>query len=214
MKSALTPEQVAFFEENGYILVSGLVPEAIVADAIAKLEIEIQKKYPTAFFGTHAASECYTETLCAAAAELGGEGDIKSYFPVLSSLAIITYPSEGEWHWPGPHIDHAIRKDGFRTFPRPFRLASLFYLSEITQGGGGTVVWPGSHRKLEALAKSDPERYALMATLNQSINEVDLGDPVELTAKPGDILFYHYLTAHAGSKNVTNSPRLALNHKW
>lgn len=214
MKSVLTPEQVAFFEENGYILVSGLTPEAVVAEAIARLEEEAKEKYPTGFFGTQAANGCYTEALCAAAAQLGGEADIKPYFPVRGALAIITYPSEGEWQWPGPHIDHAIAKDAHRTFPRPFRLASLYYLSEINKGGGGTVVWPGSHRQLETLAKSDPEKYALMATLNQSIGQVDLNDPVELTPRPGDILFYHYLTAHAGSKNVTDRPRLALNHKW
>ncbi len=214
MKSVLTPEQVAFFEENGYILVSGLTPEAIVAAATIRLEQEMKEKYPTAFFGTQAANDCYTETLCAAAAELGGEGDIKPYFPIRGALAIITYPSEGEWQWPPPHLDHSIPKDGHHTFPRPYRLASLFYLSEIAKGGGGTVVWPGSHRKLETLAKSDPERYTLMTTLNNDIALAGLSEPVELTPSPGDILFYHYLTAHAGSKNVTDQPRLALNHKW
>jgi ectoine hydroxylase-related dioxygenase (phytanoyl-CoA dioxygenase family) len=53
-----------------------------------------------------------------------------------------------------------------------------------------------------------------MYTLNQEIDRADLGEPVEVTAKAGDILFYHYLCAHSGSQNTTPHPRLALNHKW
>jgi len=30
----------------------------------------------------------------------------------------------------------------------------------------------------------------------------------------GDVLFHHYLCAHASSANVSGAPRLAINHKW
>lgn len=211
----LSVEQKAQFEAQGYLLASGLIPAEIVAEARQELERQL-KEAPEGkpFFGTKAANACYTETLCAAAAELGGEADIRPYYPVKSAFAIITLPGEGEWSWPAPHIDHAIQKDGHHTFPRPFRLASMLYLSDIAQGGGGTVVWPGSHRAIERLAQSDPAHYELMHTLNSELDKAGLAAPVELTPKAGDILFYHYLCAHAGSKNTTSSPRLGLNHKW
>ncbi len=61
--------------------------------------------------------------------------------------------------------------------------------------------WSGqSHQKLEQLARSDPARYETMWALNQDIETVDLGDPVETTPKRGDVLFYHYLCARAGSR--------------
>jgi ectoine hydroxylase-related dioxygenase (phytanoyl-CoA dioxygenase family) len=90
----------------------------------------------------------------------------------------------------------------------------MTYLSDVPSHGAGTIVWPGSHLKLEALAKSDPERYELMWALNQDIPRAGIGEPVELTPRRGDVLFYHYLCAHAGSKNTSDRPRLALNMKW
>jgi len=41
-----------------------------------------------------------------------------------------------------------------------------------------------------------------------------LSRPVELTPRRGDVLFYHYLCAHAGSMNTSSRPRFALNMKW
>jgi ectoine hydroxylase-related dioxygenase (phytanoyl-CoA dioxygenase family) len=87
-------------------------------------------------------------------------------------------------------------------------------MNDVSERGGGTIVWPGSHRVIEELAKSDPERYTLMATLNQELTKAPIGQPQEVLAKAGDILFYHYLLAHSGSKNITLQPRFALNHKW
>ena len=38
--------------------------------------------------------------------------------------------------------------------------------------------------------------------------------PVEVIARPGDVLFFDIMTAHSGSGNVGSEPRLALNHKY
>ena len=210
----LTSEQRAQFEEQGFLLVSGLIPPEIVSKARVDLDEAAREKSGAAFFQTPAANACYTEALCAAAAQLGGLGGTRPYFPVTRALAIITYPSPGEWTMPSPHIDHALRADGHRVFPPPYRLASLLYLSDVAPRGGGTVVWPGSHRKIEQMARSAPERFETMAGLNENLASAEVGEPRELTPRSGDILFYHYLLAHAGSKNTTDQPRMALNHKW
>jgi hypothetical protein len=211
----LTSEQRAQFEEQGFLLVSGLIPPEIVSKARVDLDDAAREKSGASFFQTPAANACYTEALCAAAAQLGG--GTRPYFPVTGALAIITYPSPGspgEWTMPSPHIDHALRADGHRVFPPPYRLASLLYLSDVAAHGGGTVVWPRSHRKIEQMAQSAPERFKTMAELNENLASADVGEPQELTPRSGDILFYHYLLAHAGSKNTTEQPRMALNHKW
>jgi hypothetical protein len=213
--SVLTPEQHAAFASDGYLVASGLIPDDVVRAARAELERLLAEQPDRPNFGTEAANACYTERLCAAAAELGGDADVRPYYPVRSAYALITRSVPGEeWRWPGPHIDHAIEKDGYHVFPRPYRLASMLFLSDVVPHGGGTIVWPGSHRAIEALAKSDPARYERMAVLNRDLAAAGLGDPVELTPRAGDILFYHYLTAHAGSRNTTDRPRLGLNHKW
>lgn len=212
--SVLSAEQKADYERDGYLLVSGLIPAEIVSAAKARMDQMLQEPERKPFFGTEAFNDCYTEQLCAAAAELGGEAETRPYYPVTGAFVIVSQPSEGEWEWPQPHIDHAIKDHGHHVFPRPFRVASMLFLNDIAQHGGGTIVWPGSHRKIERLAQSDPKYYDLMFTLNSELDKAGLGEPVELTPRAGDILFYHYLCAHAGSKNVTDQPRLGMNYKW
>ena len=90
----------------------------------------------------------------------------------------------------------------------------MIYLTDVQPHGGGTVVWPGSHRRLETLASSHPQRYKYLATLYRDISTLDLGSPREINARAGDVLYYHYLCAHSGSTNTGPGPRLALNHKW
>jgi hypothetical protein len=213
--SVLSPEQRDTFTSQGYLLASGLIADDTVRAARTELERLLLEQPDRPNFGTDAAAACYNERVCAAAAELGGDAETRPYYPVRSAFALITRSSPGaEWNWPSPHIDHAIEKDGYHVFPRPYRLASMLFLNDVARHGGGTIVWPGSHRVIEALAKSDPTRYELMAVLNRDFKEAGIGDPVELTPRAGDILFYHYLLAHAGSRNMTDQPRFGLNHKW
>jgi ectoine hydroxylase-related dioxygenase (phytanoyl-CoA dioxygenase family) len=207
MTTILTPDQHQFFTDNGYILLSGLVPEPIVEAAATRLS-ELYEG--NTFFGVKdpAFAACYSESLCRAARELSGnDGDFSTYYPVAQT-------SDREWQSPPPHIDHALEQNNFNVFPRPMRLASMFYLSDIRPHGGGTVVWPGSHKKVEALAQTDVVKYERMFHLNNDLPLLDLGEPIELTPKKGDVLFYHYLCAHAGSTNNNPEPRLAINHKW
>ena len=212
--SVLNRAQMFSYHQQGFLIVSGLIPQELTqigTDALLE-----HLKDPTANSEHYRQSlcACYTPEILEAASDL--VGDPKDTFqPPSHPFPIISHPSEGEWSWPEAHIDHSIKADGYKTFPRPFRIASMLFLSDVAPHGGGTIVWPGSHLKVEALAKSDPERLELMWTLNQAmLSEIDLGEPVELTPKSGDILFYHYLFAHSGSKNITPNPRLGMNCKW
>ena len=222
--AVLTAEQHRQYAEQGYLLASGLISEeiALAGEAAMWRAIHADPEDPATW--AHVSSRhssfddpqlvaCYTPEILAAAAELGGE-EPANYHAPKQGYAINVFPQPGEWTWPQPHIDHAIKEPGHKTFPRAFRLASMLFLHDVPVHGGGTVVWPGSHRKLEALAQSDPAHYELMWTLNQELPRANLGDPIELTPKRGAILFYHYLCAHAGSKNISSRPRLAMNLKW
>lgn len=220
----LTAEQQAEYRERGYLLVSGLIPDDVSARAEAAMWrlIGADPRDPASWEGAgggHAAYAdadlvaCYTPAVLDAAARVAGDDPATVRAPG-KGYAINIFPQSGPWTWPGPHIDHAIKEHGHKTFPRAFRVACMTYLSDVPPQGGGTIVWPGSHSRLEALARSDSERYEFMWALNQDLDKAGLGDPVELTPRRGDVLLYHYLCAHAGSKNVSDRPRLALNAKW
>ena len=56
--------------------------------------------------------------------------------------------------------------------------------------GGSTVVWPGSSRKFERLAATDPERFKMMIALGEAREEAGVGvdgaeAPIELRHKQG-----------------------------
>lgn len=211
------------YDEQGFILISGLIPDDVAAAAEAAMwrcigatpddpaTWNVSRNHQT--FDRPELIACYTPQFLRAAETLAGEPE-GTFHPPARGYAINVFPSEGEWRMPGPHIDHAIKEHGHKTFPRAFRVATMTFLNDVPPHGGGTVVWPGGHRQLEALANGDPERYELMWTLNQELDRADLGEPLELTPKRGDVLLYHYLCPHAGSKNVSANPRLAMNMKW
>jgi hypothetical protein len=220
----LTVEQLRSYREQGYVVVPGLMPGTVARDAegamwrLLHLDPEVPSGWPHRelnhrTYGDPALLACFPNRLLGAAAELGGE-DPTSYRPPSAAYAINIFPQEGEWRWPTPHIDHAIKEHDHVVFPRAFRVACMLYLTDTPPHGAGTVVWPGSHRKLEELARSDLERYRLMWSLGQDIGRVDLGTPRELLPRQGEVVFYHYLCAHAGSMNTTDRPRFALNMKW
>jgi Phytanoyl-CoA dioxygenase (PhyH) len=222
--SPLTAEQREQYARDGFLLVSGLIPNAISAAAEAAMwdVVGVSPDDPASWGSvdpSHRAYEnaalvaCYTPVYVAAAADLAGDDPATFRFPT-RGYVINLFPRREEWAWPRPHIDHAIKEHGHKTFPRAFRIAAMTYLSDIEPHGGGTVVWPGSHRKIEALARSKPEQYELMWSLGRDLQQAGFGEPLEMTPRRGDVLFYHYLCAHAGSINVRDRPRFAMNMKW
>lgn len=221
--AVLTTEQAQQYAAQSYLLVSGLIPDEVAEDAERALWHLLQaipndpaswaQKSAHQTFDSPELVACYTPAMLGAAAQLAGDAPETIRAPK-RAYAINVFPTCGEWHWPHPHIDHAIKEHGHKTFPRAFRIAAMTFLSDVPRHGGGTVVWPGSHRLLEGLALSDPARFETMWALNQELAHVELGEPVELMPGRGDVLFYSYLCAHAGSQNVSDRPRLALNAKW
>jgi hypothetical protein len=220
----LTDEQVTTFERDGFLLLHGAIPEPVVKKAETAIwkAVGASPDDPATWEGkpwgsshTHPdALAVFTPELAQVVDQLSGEPR-PDWTPPRGAYAINVFPQPGEtWSHHGPHIDHSLEKDGFHVFPRPMRLASLLYLTDCKPHGGATVVWPGSHKKIEALAQSDPARFTLMFTLSSALGELELGEGIEIEGKQGDVLLYHYLCAHSGSKNVLEYPRFAFAHKW
>ena len=216
----LSDAQVGQYFQNGYLLVSGLIPNDVsqmIEDRIWK-ELKFDRSspdWPQVNLGPLNHPDflaCYTDELLLTAAQLSGD-DPSTFHKPDGAFGLHTYPSTGEWSWPHPHIDHAIKSHGHKTFPRAFRIAAMIFHSNVDLQGGGTVVWPKSHHQIRALAESDPQKYEYMWMLNRDIHQLELPPPVEMTPRRGDVLFYDVFCAHSGSKNVTDRPRLAYNWK-
>lgn len=211
----LANKQVEFYEEQGFLLVSGLVRSEIAERAHQALLACISNAKSGARL-EHVQDPlvlaCFGREVCSAAGRLNRSR--RSLKPPTIVYAISVPVTAAPWQWPAPHIDHALEADAFKTFPAPFQIGCLIYLNDVRPHTGGTVVWPGSHLQLEALATAHPKKYELLSALNRDIETLTLRSPVEITAAPGDVLFYHRLCAHSGSTNAGTEPRQALNHKW
>lgn len=211
----LSNEQIDLYREQGFLLVSGLVRTDVVERAHQTLLACISNSQPGALLEhvqNPSVLACFGRQVCSAAARLSGSR--RSLKPPTIVFAVSVLPTAAPWQWPAPHIDHAIEVDAFKTFPAPFQIGCLIYLNHVRPHTGGTIVWPGSHLQIEALAAAHRKKYEFLSALNRDIETLTLESPVEITAAPGDVLFYHRLCAHSGSINAGTEPRLALNHKW
>lgn len=209
----LTNEQRVQFREQGYILVSGLIPREIVDHAVRAIS-RISDAGPIAHKrvdGPELAA-CYTQSVMVAAAELLGDNTAKQ--PPERAYAINVLPQPGPWVPFSPHIDGALEKDAYPIEPPPFRLAAMIYLTAVEHHGGGTLVWPESHRMLEERMAANPGRYKMMTELNKDLSNIDLKPFIETIANAGDVLFYSHLCVHSGSMNTTDKPRIALRESW
>ena len=114
------------------------------------------------------------------------------------------------WTRPSPHIDGIPKENKHRTFPGPYRIAFILYLNDVESGGGGTIGWPSSQHIVRDKAQSNPVQYEYLHDLNKEVPGLDLGEPVELLPKRGDILFFQNLWVHGGTFNTRPTPRLAI----
>jgi hypothetical protein len=228
---ALTPEQLAQYEKDGFLLTSGLIPETVAEKAEAAMwnlmqmrsdDPETWQRIPAeAEYNDHrsvviyygiqdpALVACATPEFIHATAQLIGEAPDNLHPPEAIHTQNL-FPVDKAWVMPKAHVDGIPREHRHKTFPGPYRIAHLVYLSDVEPRAGGTAVWPGSHRKIRELAESDPEKYAYLYDLNKDIAALELGEPVELLPKRGDVLFFQHLFGHNGTLNTGRTARLMM----
>ena len=108
------------------------------------------------------------------------------------------FPVSEDWNHHSGHADGQHRP--FNVFPGSFRVSSLTYLDSGVAQGGGTVVWPGSHRTLGEAAARDPDRYRMLPDFQNPTRKFDLGEPIEIRPSRGDVLF---IPLPAGTRRIS-----------
>ena len=222
-QSPLAPEQEEAYARDGFLLAREAIPREVAERAAvatwegAGADPFDRSTWPALgpqprWLDDWRVVAAFTDDVLSAAGALAGEG--ARFSRPQRTLAINRVPLEREWRAHGAHVDFSLPEEGPRTRPLPYRIGAIAYLTDVAPHGGGTIVWPGTHRRLEGLVRAEPGRYALMSALNADLRRLDLGPGVELTPSRGDVLFFHPLCVHASSDNVTPAPRLALNQKW
>jgi hypothetical protein len=87
-----------------------------------------------------------------------------------------------------------------------FALLVGIFLTEVkSEYAGNFTVWPGTHLVLE---KHFCERGKIARS--EGMPAVPLGEPKQLLAKPGDVVFCHYELAHTAAANISGADRIAI----
>ena len=235
----LTEQQLAQFEEEGYLLLSGLIPQETVTKAEKAMwhmmgmdadnpdSWEHSKCLPLSGFymqktgdRTELFGVTYPDVLaCCTSDYLAILKQLASRYPEIPHCesqrpdgiwALNKFPVSAEWKRPSPHLDGGFRD--LRLDPGTFRVTSLTYLTDANAHSGTTIIWPEGPQRIREFRKNNPGFSNHIRDVGALFPEMDLGEPMEVVAKPGDVLFFHHLLPHAGTMNVSSAPRFAIRY--
>ena len=213
----LTPQQLAEFDERGYLY----LPDCFSVDEVAALRSEADKIYaterqevwrektgaPRTAFAAHTYNEAFRllgahPRLIEPVEQLFGEKLYMHQFKINAKA-----PFDGElWQW---HQDYGTwaRDDGM---PQPRAMNISVFLDEVMAINGPLMFIPRSHRHgtLQAGYDRETTSYPIWTLDNATVTRlVDEGGIVAPTGKPGTVLMFHGNLVHASPPNITPYPR-------
>ena len=226
----LTPEQLAFFKREGYLIVRGVMDPDLMARARDRLwddpPSSFKRDNPASWVGplppedlsadrTNARSEYRWEYR-----RIGVEPWIVRMLatdPVIFGMAEQMLGA-GRVQTPNgirgiyctlpygkrPRPENRCHCDG-----HPFHVGVVGYIDDVEPDGGAFCVWPGSHRQFyhtfttAYMREQTTEHEPLRARLNQQM-------PVDCHGSAGDILFWHHRLGHMAGHNYSCRIRQAV----
>jgi ectoine hydroxylase len=219
----LTAEQIAEYDERGFLVLPGLVDAAEVAVLRTELErlvgldadeITREKsgairtvfrvhdpKSPTASLPFEALARL--PRILGPAQQLLRDRDLYVYHSKCNLKEAI----KGEiWQW---HQDYGSwRVDGV---PNPHMTTALLMLNEATEIGGCLYFIPGSHKlgRFDAEQDAETTSYSLWAVkkLDVIATMERFGDPIAITGEPGTVVLFHPNLVHGSGHNMSRHSR-------
>ena len=212
--SILTPEDRAFFAENGYVIARQVVPktdcEAVINAIFAHLGMD--RNNPEDWYRLPLTNggmvELYQHqalwntrqhpAVHAVFAELLGTPHLwvsldRVGFKPPQHPAHPEYDHKGFTHW-----DTDTSK-----LPQPFGVQAVLCLSDTAADMGGFQCIPGFHKNLDAWIATQP------ADRNPRIPDLTGLTVVPIPAQQGDLIIWDKLLAHGNGHNVSTRPRFS-----
>jgi len=228
LSELFSTDEVARFQREGFLIASGLTDADTVAEMkrttadgvvhnIEPIEYEADLHYPGAPVSRTATGGQTARRLKQAIARGPVFLDWMSRPEVLGRLRQLLGPrvvcplahhncimtkqpefsSDTGWH----------QDNRYWSFERPELISVWIALGEERLENGGLMVIPGSHRLTYQARQFDDNKF-FRGDLPE--NEALIASRVPVVLHPGDVLFFHCLTLHAASRNLTAEPKLSV----
>ena len=219
----LSEEDLAFWEENGYVIVHDAVPQVnldAMVDAIWAF-LEIDRDNPEDWYShpprTQTRPSLISEGGMVEIYQHQALWDNRQYPKVYRAFSEIlgseklwvsldranmkppARPDKPEWNHQGMiHWDLDTSQE-----PIPFGVQGVLYLTDTAENQGGFQCVPGFHRTFHEWVKSQP------ADRNPRSPDLAGLEVKSIPGRAGDLLIWHRLLAHGNGHNRSDRPRLA-----
>jgi hypothetical protein len=214
----LTPEDISFWNEYGYVVVKNAVSKedcAASRNAIWNY-LEMEEHDPATWYkdSSNALQGIMVPLYRNAAIDKNrNSATIRRAFEQLWNQTglIVTLdkcgfnpPETGAFKYRGIglHWDVSLKT------PIPFGTQGILYLADTAANQGALTVIPSFHKKMESWLKSLPE--------NTNPRQTDFSkfNPVPIAADAGDLIIWNHQLPHSSSPNRANLPRLVQYINW
>lgn len=221
----LTDDELRQLGERGYIVIPGVVPEYLLCDADAEIDVLLQEQPPqdgdASQPGQHGWFPPRTRLpRCDAvlrespalqlARELVAPRAVDHAFDHIQIATTVPRWS----HIPGgPHIDgHGPGQDPPHSFTM---LAGVLLTDQRSTASGNLWVWPGSHLAHNRLFHDRGSRVLQQTGGHSTLLELplELGDPVEILGERGEVLLAHFLLGHNKGGNTSAQTRRTIYYR-
>jgi ectoine hydroxylase-related dioxygenase (phytanoyl-CoA dioxygenase family) len=203
----LTPQQCAFYEENGYILLQSFLGPTEAAALRAEVHAIAARQGPTnatwasvANQGTALEHSHDIQFRSAAFTRLLVDDRLTGVFTSLIGPNVQLHHNKMFIKPPEKGAPFPMHQDwGYFPHKGNSMTAAILHLDDASDAKGCVRVYPGSHKlgPLKAIGQDhhvDPDEFPLSAAV-----------PVE--AKAGDLLIFNYMLVHGSGLNVSDEPR-------
>lgn len=211
----LTPQQVTFFQEHGYLILKNLIP----SETLQAWRDQVWQHFDSSLETPETWPNDY---------EMRGFNfsPVFGHLPVMQE--ILQQLGGGQFtggggstliKWPAPEEPWAMPKDGhidaYGGAWSPFMVGATTYLYDVEPSGGAFVFWPGSHRSTHQYFLQHPEQidgsfYDIQDWGWHVLSDLSPEGPREFIAAAGDVVLWHAFLCHTGSANINGVPRFGL----
>jgi hypothetical protein len=204
---SLRPEQKRQLREEGYLLLPGAVPRALVEAALGAINHSLGSEGMAKDALPGFRARTFTPELATAPAILDLYGKSALAAVAAEVIGSVKPPAEGQiaLRFPGhggaavPHID-GISTPGNGVPPGTlyhFTALAGVFLSDVSEPDRGNLtVWPGSHAIM-----ADHLRTRGVTAVVDRFPDLPLPPPRPICARAGDGILAHYLLAHGIAPN-------------